>query len=158
MSDADAVFEYGRDPEVTRYMDWPTHVEIWTVREFLQVCPARWASGEEFSWVLTVKPSDRALGSIGCRIRGHAVDFGYVLHRSHWRQGLVPEAARAIVGWASGLEAVHRVWATCDTENLASARVLEKAGLTREGLLRRWAVRPNLGPEPRDAFIYSKVR
>jgi RimJ/RimL family protein N-acetyltransferase len=36
--------------------------------------------------------------------------------------------------------------------------VLEKAGLTREAILRRAVVRPNLSPEPRDAFMYSKVR
>jgi RimJ/RimL family protein N-acetyltransferase len=46
----------------------------------------------------------------------------------------------------------------CDVENVASARVLEKAGLAREGVLRRWSVKPNVGPGTRDAFIYAKVR
>ncbi len=39
-----------------------------------------------------------------------------------------------------------------------SARVLEKAGFSLEGTLRRWAVRPNISSEPRDAFIFSRVR
>ena len=59
---------------------------------------------------------------------------------------------------ALGLRPVRRVWATCDVENAGSIRVLEKAGLSLEGTLRRWAVRPNLSPEPRDALVYSKIR
>jgi RimJ/RimL family protein N-acetyltransferase len=50
------------------------------------------------------------------------------------------------------------VWATCDVENLASVRVLEKLGLTCEGVLRRYAIRPNLSPTPRDAFVYARIR
>jgi RimJ/RimL family protein N-acetyltransferase len=53
---------------------------------------------------------------------------------------------------------VHRVWATCDVDNPRSARVLEKAGLSREAVLRAWGVRPNVSPEPRDMFMYAKVR
>jgi [ribosomal protein S5]-alanine N-acetyltransferase len=49
-------------------------------------------------------------------------------------------------------------WATCDSDNLASARVLEKIGLMREGVLRRHTIRPNISPIPRDVFIYAKVR
>ena len=95
---------------------------------------------------------------ISCRLRAHRADFGYVLNRAWWRRGLGTEAATAVVDWASRLEHVHRVWATCDTANIGSARVLEKAGLTREGVLRRWDVKPNIGPEPRDAFVYARVR
>lgn len=53
---------------------------------------------------------------------------------------------------------IRRVWATCDAENLASVRVLEKLGLSREGLLRQWAVRPNISSEPWNACIYARVR
>ena len=50
------------------------------------------------------------------------------------------------------------MWATCDVENARSARVLEKAGLAREAVLRAWAVRPNVSPEPRDVLMYARVR
>ena len=158
LSDAEAIFEYGRDTEVTRYMDWPTHKSEQTVIEHLRSCPPRWESGEEFHWVITLRPYDRAIGGISCRIRGHSADFGYVLNRRYWRRGIATEAARAVVAWVSTLEPVYRLWATCDTENLASVRVLEKAGLTREGILRCWAIRPNISQQPRDAFVYAKVR
>ena len=53
---------------------------------------------------------------------------------------------------------VRRVWAVCDIDNRASARVLEKIGFEQEGVLRRWITHPNVGPEPRDALCYSRVR
>src|SRR5215470_11140666 len=53
---------------------------------------------------------------------------------------------------------IYRVWATCDVENEASARLLERAGMEREGVLRRWLVHPNLSEAPRDCFCYSIVK
>ena len=101
---------------------------------------------------------DRAIGAVSTRVARHAADVGYLLDRRHWGHGYATEAARAIVEWAFSKPSIRRVWATCDTENVASARVLEKAGLQREGTLRRAIVRPNLSNEPRDAFMYARVR
>lgn len=50
------------------------------------------------------------------------------------------------------------MWATCDCDNVGSARVLEKLSFELEGTLRRWAVHPNISPEPRDSYCYSTVR
>jgi ribosomal-protein-alanine N-acetyltransferase len=139
-------------------MDWTRSTNITTVRGLIDQWLARHASGEEYTWVLTHKHIDTPIGGLGCRLRDHALDFGYVLQRESWGRGFATEAATAIVSWAFTLPQVYRVWATCDAENLASARVLEKAGLSREGVLRRYAVRPQIGPEPRDAWVYAKVR
>jgi ribosomal-protein-alanine N-acetyltransferase len=120
---------------------------------------SRWESDEEYAWVITVPPSDQAIGSVACSIRGHAVDLGYVLSREFWGRGYATEAASAVFDWVASLERVFRVWATCDVENFASVRVLERIGMSREGILRRAVIRPNIDPHvPRDAFIYSWVR
>jgi ribosomal-protein-alanine N-acetyltransferase len=117
-----------------------------------------WESGTEHNWVITERPDERAIGSISFRPRDHAADFGYVLHRGWWGRGIATEAARAVVGWLFTRDEIHRVWATCDVENLRSARVLEKAGLVREGVVRSWGVRPNVSPLPCDMFMYARVR
>ncbi len=52
----------------------------------------------------------------------------------------MPEAVRAVVRWASSNPSVFRVWAVCDVENRASARVLEKTGFLREGILKKGRV------------------
>ena len=63
-----------------------------------------------------------------------------------------------MVRWSLAQPELFRVWATCDVENAASAGVLERAGMQREGILRRWTVHPSLGDEPRDCFCYAVVK
>jgi ribosomal-protein-alanine N-acetyltransferase len=89
---------------------------------------------------------------------GHRVEFGYVLARAWWGQGLMTEVLTEVAAWALAQPAIWRIGAVCDVENIGSARVMEKAGLVREGRLRRWLVHPNIGDEPRDCFLYAKVR
>lgn len=158
LSDAADIHEYASDPDVTRYMEWRTQIDIGQTVEFLETCETRWESGEEFCWAITTKPMSRALGAIACRVRGHMVDIGYVINRKVWGRGYATEAARAVSEWTMSLPGVYRVWATCDAENLASVRVLEKTGLLLEGRLRRCTIRPNLSTIPRDTLIFAKTR
>jgi RimJ/RimL family protein N-acetyltransferase len=158
LSDAADIHEYASDPEVTRYMEWRTHTDASQTVEFLKTCETRWESGEEFCWMISVKPASRAIGAVACRVRGHAVDFGYVMNRKVWGQGYATEAARAVSEWTMSLPGIYPVWATCDAENLASLRVLEKTGLLLEGKLRRCTIRPNLSMIPRDTLIFAKTR
>ena len=63
LSSAAAIYEFSRDPEATRYMDWHTHTNIQDAVEFLESCAPRWESGDEFCWAITVKPDNQALGT-----------------------------------------------------------------------------------------------
>src|SRR2546422_8953742 len=85
-------------------------------------------------------------------------EIGYVLARRYWGRGLMTEAARAVVEWTLAEREIYRVWAVVDLENPASQRVLEKVGMTREGVLRRWVVMPRQGPTPRDVWCFARVR
>jgi [ribosomal protein S5]-alanine N-acetyltransferase len=60
--------------------------------------------------------------------------------------------------WAMRQTDIWRIGAVCDVENRASARVMEKAGFAREGILRRWLVHPNISDEPRDCYSYALTR
>jgi len=70
----------------------------------------------------------------------------------------MPEAAQAVVEWALAQPSIYRVWAVCDVDNLASARVLEKIGMQREGLLHRHIIHPNISAAPRDCWCFAKVK
>jgi RimJ/RimL family protein N-acetyltransferase len=158
-TDAEAIFEeYASDPDATRYLLFRPHRDVAETRGFLEARLARWGAGEELVWAVTVKPDDRVVGMIACRCGGHQMDLGYVLSRRLWGRGYMSEAVAAVCEWALRQDGVHRVWAVCDTSNAASARVMEKAGMEREGILRRWLVHPNVSDQPRDCFVYSKIR
>jgi len=159
MDDAAAIFTaYAQDPEVTRYLVWRPHETVETVREFLRRCAAAWEGGTAFAWAITGREDGRLLGMVEVRKDGHRAELGYVLARPHWGRGFATEAVRAVVEWALSDPNIHRVWAVCDVENLPSARVLEKVGMQREGLLRRWTVLPNRSETPRDCWCYARVK
>src|ERR1700746_397426 len=79
-------------------------------------------------------------------------------HADGWRQGLMTEGLTEVTVWAVRQPPVFRIGAVCDVENTGSARVLEKSGFIREGLLRRWLLHPNISGEPRDCYSYARVR
>ena len=60
------------------------------------------------------------------------------------------EALAEVALWAMRHDGIWRIGAGCYVENLACARVMEKAGLEREGMLRRWIIHPNISCKPRD--------
>jgi [ribosomal protein S5]-alanine N-acetyltransferase len=155
--DVPAMFENGRNPEVARFMDWPICTDIGQVAARNAQRQALWDSGEEYYWVITLKPNMPVIGSMCVHVRKHAADFGYIVNAQYWNRGYATEASGAIMRWLEAEPGIQRIWATCDVENLASARVLEKLGLVREGLLRRLTVRPNISELPRDAWMFAKV-
>ncbi|MEM9219317.1 MAG: GNAT family N-acetyltransferase [Cyanobacteria bacterium P01_F01_bin.150] len=157
ISDAAAIFDYASDPQVVYYMDYGLRQNVEEIEDHIKHKADEWDSGN-FTWVLTIKPNDRAIGTIGCYLDGHKAEFGYLLNRHYWGQGYATEAAKEIVEWVINVPEIYRIWATCDAENLASARVLEKCGLVCEGTLRCYCVRPNISPKPRDAFMYARVQ
>ncbi len=154
-----AIFAYGGDPEVAKYMDWPVTERVEDSRRVIESAVQKWESGDEYSWRIMVKPDDTPVGGVGATIRGHRAELGFLLSRSLWGKGITTEAAGAVLDWLKSLDELQRIQAKCDVDNVASARVLEKLGLNREGVLRRWTMRPNLPGRPiRDALIYSWVR
>jgi ribosomal-protein-alanine N-acetyltransferase len=158
--DAEAIFEaYTQDIQVARYTTWAPHRSLGETRKFLeQHCEAGRKAGTVFSWLITLSDGGHAAGMIDFRLAACRAEVGYVLARRYWGRGLMTEAAGAVVEWVIAQPEIHRVWATVDLENVASQRVLEKVGMIREGVLRRWLVAPNLGPVPRDVWSFARIK
>lgn len=158
-SDAAAIFKsYAQDAEVTRYLIWLPHKDIRETEDFLERAAAGWKAGSEYSWAITLKETDELIGMIGLRVPNFEAEIGYVLSRRWWGQGIMTEGVRPIVEWALDQPAIYRVMAKVDVANPASARVLEKVGMQREGLLRRSGLHLNISPEPRDSYCYAIVK
>ena len=159
-SDAAPIFDaYTRDADVARFMVWRPHQVIGETEAFIAYCMQGWESGQRRPYILTAHDSNSVpIGMLEARILPHGIDLGYVLQRASWGSGLMTEALVALTDTALALPECFRVQATCDTENLASARVLEKAGFVKEGRLERHLVLPNLDAAPRASFMYARCR
>ena len=156
--DAPAVFEaFASDPEVTRFLRWRPHRSLADSHRAMGARLKGLETGDEYSWLLSLRTDGSVLGIISAWPGEEDVEIGFALGRRFWGRGLMTEAVRSVVAWVfeSGMT---RVWATCDAENLVSARVLEKAGLRREGLLSAHAIHPNISPDPRDCLLYARTR
>ena len=82
-------------------------------------------------------------------------EIGFGLQSAYWGKGYMSEAARAVVDCGFDVLRLHRIEADIDPRNRASARVLEKLGFVREGLLReRWIVDGEIS----DSAIYGLLR
>lgn len=140
LDDAEAVFAYASDPEVSRYTSWETHRSIEESRAFLELAVRKYESGDEPDWGIVYKGDHRFVGTCGFvnRSPDHArAELGYAIHRGYWGRGLVPEAVRAMIRFGFERIGLNRIEARCIAENTASTRVMEKAGMIYEGTLRQ---------------------
>jgi ribosomal-protein-alanine N-acetyltransferase len=147
---------YAQDPEVTRYLLWQPHPDVGHSYAAIDRFLAAWEAKTEFVWLVFLNTA--LVGCIAARQENDGVSLGYLLARRYWGNGYMPEVIRAVTDWAFSNPSVGRVWATCDLENHASARALEKAGFVRESIQRKATVLPNQSPEPRDHYCYGRTR
>ena len=159
IADADAIFDtYAQDEEVARYVIWRPHRSRRETFAYVEHCIAMPVEVER-TYVLVGREDNLVRGAFALRRPAqYRLDCGYVLARRWWRQGFMTEARAEVAGWALRQPSVFRIGAVCDVENIGSARVLEKCGFIREGVLRRWLMHPNIGGEPRDCYSYARVR
>ena len=153
--DSEALFMIASEPEVLRYMDWPTPSNLAEVASRNEGEKTRWENGTEYKWIIQEKFSGAVVGTISFRPNGHAADFGYFLARAYWGKGLAYDAGSLVVNWLRGQPDILRIWATADAENFRSHRVLERLGLRCEGVMRMATYRPNIGGAPRDTTLYA---
>ena len=152
--DEDAIHALLSDERVIRYMLFPYFTPE-RAQRFVARLQAP-AAGETRQVVLAIteRTGGAPVGLCGLVLRPEMEEgeIWYLLRPESWGQGLVTEAARALVDHGFGPLALHRVWASCLPENPASARVLEKLGFRREGLLRQ---NLRIHDEWRDSYLYA---
>jgi ribosomal-protein-alanine N-acetyltransferase len=157
--DTGAIFaRYASDLEVTRFMSFPAHKSVDDARAFVASSDAEWARWPAGPFLIESRADGALLGGTGLSFETPTRAMtGYLLARDAWGLGYATEALGAIVVLAAEL-GVRRLFAVCHTEHRASARVLEKCGFEREGVLRAHSEFPNLQPgEPLDVLCYARV-
>jgi len=160
MDDAEPIFAgWTQDAEVTLYLTWRPHDAISQTEQFLATSIEAWNSDGRAVFVITTRELDVPIGLIEARFENTFVaSVGYLMRRSEWNRGYMTEACRAVVDRLLALPEIWRIWAYCDVENGASARVLERSGMQHEGILRRAILHPNRSATPRDVHLYARVR
>ena len=156
LEDVDDVYAYARDPEWERYLGLPLpqpytrrNAEAFVAGRVL----ASWGENPTFAIVL----DSTVIGGIGLRIADahQRAELGYALARVHWGKGLMPEAAGVVMDYSFVEHGLAKIYAMADLRNVRSYRVMEKLGMTREGVLRSHSMKRG---ELRDDVVYGMLR
>ncbi len=132
LSDVDDVLEYGSDP------DWAAFFDQYDRRGTEDmVARAVLTSWDEHPW-FALELDGKVIGMAILWFEGRDIaELSYEIAKPHWGKGLAPEAAHAVVDWGFRKSGLSKVRAFADARNRQSWRVMEKLGMTREGLMRR---------------------
>ena len=138
--DAEDMFEnWASDPEVTRFLTWPAHSSVEVTRGLLTAWIPQYEDGGFFNWAIELKETGSVIGSIAVVKLEEAIgsaEIGYCLGRKFWGRGIMPEALRAVMEELFDAAEVLRITAGHDVNNPRSGRVMEKAGMKKEAVLR----------------------
>jgi ribosomal-protein-alanine N-acetyltransferase len=160
-ADAAAIFLACSNPNVTQFTLFDTHRSIDDTFAFIRGYAApNYAKGlaDPLVWVLKADPAAGVIGAAGVRWTSEpngTMECGYWLAEPYWGKGLAPEALRTLAQFAFNAYPIHRLQAHTVAEHLRSGRVLEKAGFTCEGVLRKAMVRRG---RVEDVRMYAMVR
>lgn len=137
LTDLDAFLAYRNDPEVGKYQGWtipyPREKGEEFIREVMDIHAPK--QGAWMQIAVALKETNELIGDIGCILRNEdacQAIIGYRIASPYWHKGY---AFEAVQGWLDFLFEdldIHRVIADCDTENVASYKLLEKLGFRRE--------------------------
>lgn len=138
--DLDAFAEYRSDPDVARYQSWTPPYTLDQAIALIKGMEGM-QPGTPGHWLQLAVERQSQPGIMGdCAFQVFADDprqaqIGYTFSRSYQKQGYAAEAVRCLLDYLFVELQLHRVTATCDAENTASFRLLERVGMRREAFL-----------------------
>ena len=138
-SDVDDLFPYVSDPALPRLLSWHAHTDRSQTLEYIRHVQAAFAGNTAVTWV--IEHGGRAMGCVGLdgvefQLRAWRLDraeLGYWIAPTLWGQGLMTEAARAVIGCGFEVIGLHKITVGCIVENVGSRRVIEKLGFRAVG-------------------------
>jgi len=138
--DAPLLYRMARDPEVSRYTFWETHRSLRESQDVIEMFRRDFQERKAITWAAQHKKTAEIRGFIGViniDEVSRSLEIGFWLGREFWGRGYMPELLQAVIKFCIREMGVERVQAKHVIENPASGRVMQKAGMTCEGTLRR---------------------
>ena len=137
--DAPDMYEYCKDPDVSRYLLWTPHTSVGYTKRHIAWAIEGYREGRFFDFAVIEKVSRRMIGTCGFTSidrENASAEIGYVFSKDYWGCGFGKEAILTVLAFAFLSLSFHRVEARFMEENIASRRVAEKCGMTVEGYYR----------------------
>lgn len=134
----DMYANWASDPEVTKFLTWPTHTSVeisaWICSDWV----SHYAEPDYYQWAIVY--DGHAIGSIAVVNHDDQVGkahIGYALSRKMWHQGIMSEALHAVTDFLFDEVGYQRLESRHDPRNPHSGSVMKKCGMKYEGTLRQ---------------------
>jgi len=141
-NDLESIHRLHSVPEVDEYNTLGIPKDIDETRELMR--PDIEAKGKDpqsrYTWRIILKNSGEFIGITGMTLSNNKFRLGEIYYKllpEYWGKGYATEVARQLIITGFNTFHLHKVEAGVATENERSIRVLERVGMTREGLRRR---------------------
>ena len=157
-TDLQAMYAYGSDPEVSRFVTWERHKSLQDTEVFLNFILDRYEEEQVAPWAIEYKSNGQMIGTIDFvqwEPASRVAEIGYVLHRDYWKKGIMTEAVKRVIQFGFEQMNLVRIQAVCLPENAGSYRVMEKAGFQYEGTLHKARV---IKGKNQDIKMYAIIR
>lgn len=139
LSDAADMFSnWASDPEVTKFLMWPTHKSVQVTEYVLNDWIPHYKEQDYYHWAITLQ--GLPIGSMAVVQHDDAVckaHIGYCIGRQWWHQGIVSEALQRVINFLFDEVGYQRIEARHDPRNPHSGGVMKKCGMKYEGTLRQ---------------------
>lgn len=138
-TDAPALFALRSDPQVMLYIPRPLATSVADCEALIDMMNEGMSRHELLHWGVALRSSGELIGTIGfyrLQPENHRAEIGYMLLPARQGLGLMQEAVAAVLNHGFEVLNLHSVEGVIDPQNVASARVLQRAGFVQEGLFR----------------------
>lgn len=156
--DASSMFDnWASDPLVCKFLSWGPHRDISVTRKRINDWLMNYEYDDTYNWAICIKSKNEALGSISVELfddHEKYCEIGYCISREYWNYGLMTEALRAVMHYLFFDIGYEKIQAKHDVLNIASGRVMQKAGMKFEGIL--YHVSKRRDGSFCDVAVYSK--
>lgn len=158
VSDYNGLYEYLSDP-VTYVFEPGKPISLDEARELA----LQRSMGNDF-WAIALKDNNKLIGHLYLKqlepTERMTWELGYIFNPKFQRRGYGSEASAALTDYAFTNYHAHRIMARCSPENVASWKLLEKIGFTREGFFKKYGfIHTDDSGKPlwTDVYEYSKL-
>lgn len=141
MSDAQAMYDnWASDPEVTKYLTWPTHSNIEVTKMVIASWQDSYQNADHYQWAIVCRDTSTVIGTIAVvdlDENTEKAEVGYCIGKNWWNRGYTSEALDAVIHYLFTQVGFNRIQARHDPKNPHSGAVMRKCGMRYEGTLRQ---------------------
>lgn len=135
---AEDMYEYSKDPEVTKYLTWSPHASLFQTTNYIKTLENQYNAGSFFDWGLILKENGKFIGTCGFTnidTSAKIAEIGYVLSRDYWGSGFATEAAKRVIEFGRQNLGISKFEAKFIDGNNKSANVMKKCGMKFDSIL-----------------------